>query len=113
MHEFGLCEDVVAAVERRAAGREVVAFTVRIGAMHRVSTDAFDSAFEQVRAGTVAAGAAPEVIVVPATMRCNDCGARSETLDPLHVCASCGSPDIALTGGDELVLESVTLAGTD
>ena len=111
MHEYGICEDVLAAVERRAAGRPVRGFTVRIGAMHRVSPPAFDAAFEVVRTGTVAADATADVVVVPATARCMECGSEAQTLDPLLPCASCGGIDLQLAGGDELVLESVTLAG--
>ena len=36
LHELGLCEGVLQAVERRAAGRRVTRVRVRVGAQHRV-----------------------------------------------------------------------------
>jgi hydrogenase nickel incorporation protein HypA/HybF len=45
MHEFGLCEGIVDAIQRRAAGRPVARVRVRIGVLHRVVTEAFQHAF--------------------------------------------------------------------
>lgn len=105
MHELGMCEDVVHAVERRATGRPVDAVGVRVGALLRVVPDAFVQAFELVTAGSVADGAELTLTVVPATARCEACGATAETDDPFPVCAACASPQVAVSGGDELTLE--------
>ena len=48
MHELGLCEGVLEAVERRAAGRRVTRVRVRVGAQHRVVESAFDQSFALV-----------------------------------------------------------------
>jgi hydrogenase nickel incorporation protein HypA/HybF len=65
MHEIGLCESLLDAVERRAAGRKVLGVKFRVGEQHRVVDEALDQAFELVAAGTVAEGAAVELVVVP------------------------------------------------
>ena len=109
MHELGLCESFLEAVERRAAGRPVIGIRVRVGALHRVVDGAFAQAFALVSEGTVADGATVEVVTVPARLTCVDCGATSEAAAPLPVCPTCGAPDPALAGGDELVLESIRL----
>src|SRR6187549_3412201 len=105
MHEFGLCEGVLETVERRAAGRPVDAFRVRVGALHRVSAEAFDQAFEMVSAGSVAEGAAVELFVVPVAITCRGCGQAAETDDPFAACPACGGEDLEMEGGDELILE--------
>jgi hydrogenase nickel incorporation protein HypA/HybF len=64
MHEIGLCEGIVDAVEHRAAGRRVLAVRVRAGADLRVVDGAMDQAFGLVAAGTVAEGARIEVVPV-------------------------------------------------
>ena len=64
MHEWGLCEGILDAVERRAAGREVVGVKVRIGEALRVAEPALDQAFTLVSEGTVAEGARIEMIEV-------------------------------------------------
>ena len=64
-------------------------------------------AFSLVAAGTEAADATVEVITVPATVTCRDCGSASETMDLLAVCPRCHGTNVELSGGDELTLESV------
>ena len=65
MHELGLCESLLEAVERRAAGRRVLGVKFRVGEQHRVVDEALDQAFEMVAVGTVAEGAEVELEVVP------------------------------------------------
>ena len=108
MHEFGLCEGVLDAVQKRAAGRQVAGIRVRCGVRHAVDPASMAQAFEMVAAGTEADGAAVEVVTVPATVTCHGCGTVSEVSDPLPVCPRCGSADADVSGGDELTLESVS-----
>jgi hydrogenase nickel incorporation protein HypA/HybF len=110
VHELGMCEAILDAVERRAAGRPVARVRVRVGVLHRVVEPALDQAFALVSAGTVAAGAAVDLVVVPARVSCAACGHEAECNDPLAVCSVCGGGDLEVAGGDELVLESIQLA---
>lgn len=65
MHELGLCESLLDAVERRAAGRRVLGVKFRVGEQHRVVDEALDQAFAMVAEGTVAEGARVELEIVP------------------------------------------------
>jgi hydrogenase nickel incorporation protein HypA/HybF len=112
VHEFGLCEGVLEAVQTRAAGRRVAGIRVRCGARHAVDPETMAQAFAFVAAGTEADGAAVDVVTVPATVTCRDCGAASETTDRLAVCPHCARDNVEITGGDELVLESVSYVST-
>lgn len=112
MHEFGLCEDIMGAVERRAAGRRVTGVRVRVGTMHRVSEPALAQAFSQVATGTVADGATIEVVSVPMEVTCRSCGTVADSHDAFDVCAECGGVDLDVNGGDELLLESINLAAS-
>ena len=67
MHEFGLCEGVVDAVRQRAGGRRVTGVRVRFGVRHAVDEESLAQAFAMVAEGTEAAGAAVELVTVPAT----------------------------------------------
>ncbi|HET9078072.1 MAG TPA: hydrogenase maturation nickel metallochaperone HypA [Acidimicrobiales bacterium] len=62
MHELGLCEALLEVVERRAAGRRVLAVRVRAGDDLRVAEPALDQAFALVAEGTVAAGARVDLV---------------------------------------------------
>jgi D-sedoheptulose 7-phosphate isomerase len=65
MHEFGLCEGVLDAVRKRAAGRTVAGIRVRCGERHAVDPPSMAQAFTMVAAGTEAADATVEVVTVP------------------------------------------------
>jgi hydrogenase nickel incorporation protein HypA/HybF len=108
MHEYGLCEGVLEAVRQRAGGRQVAGIRVRFGVRHAVVQESLAQAFSFVAAGTEAAGAVVELVTVPATIDCRDCGLRAETADVLAVCPRCAGENVTITGGDEMMLESVT-----
>lgn len=113
MHEIGLAEAILEAVEKRAEGRPVRRAKVRAGALLRVVEPSMDQAFQLVTEGTLAEGAAIELVVTPARLACRECGHGGTTLDALAVCPSCGAGDVEVTGGDELVLESIEIAHHD
>lgn len=64
MHEMGLCEGIIDAVERRAAGRRVTAVRVRAGELLMVAEPALEQAFALLAEGTVAEGARVELVGV-------------------------------------------------
>jgi hydrogenase nickel incorporation protein HypA/HybF len=103
---------VLDAVRQRAAGRKVTGIRVRFGVRHAVDAESLAQAFGMVAEGTEAAGAAVELITVPASVTCRGCGFTGGTTDLLAVCPSCAGTDVAITGGDDMVLESLTYAGS-
>jgi len=109
MHEFGLCQGVLETVERRAAGRHVSRITVRVGVRHRVAAPAFEQAFSFVSEGTVAEGAAVDLVLVPALVTCGDCAYQSQTEDEFALCPQCGSANLRIEGGEDLMLESIVV----
>ena len=113
MHEFGLCEDILGAVERRADGRRVTGVRVRVGAQHRVSEPALAQAFSMVAQGSVADGAALDVVPVPAHVRCRCCEAEADATNTFERCSACGATDLEVWGGDELLLESLVLSAIE
>jgi hydrogenase nickel incorporation protein HypA/HybF len=107
MHELGLCEDIVHAIERRAGDRPVPRVKIRVGCLHHVHPDAFEQSFAMASMGTVVEGASAELVVEPLSVTCSACGRSSESAEPLPACPGCGSFDIEQNGGDQLVLESL------
>lgn len=112
MHEYGLCESILDAVERRADGRRVQRVRVRVGTLHRVVPPAMDQAFALAAEGTVADGANVELVTVAVRVRCLACDHAADSEDALSLCPACGSADVELLGGDDLILESIQLAST-
>lgn len=105
MHEFGLCDGVIEAVQRRAAGRRVARVGVRAGALLRVVDAAFQQAFQHAAAGTEAENAALHLVIDPARSLCRDCATETESNELVAVCSKCGGVDIDVVAGEGLVLE--------
>jgi len=107
-----LCESVLDAVEKRAAGRRVSALRVKVGVLHRVPRESFDSAFALISTGSVAQGAAVDFVVLPVRVHCRSCGKDFGVDDLVALCPGCGAAEFDSDGGDEVLLESIALEGT-
>jgi len=64
MHEVGLCEGIVDAALRRAAGRRPVRVRVRVGGHHAADREALEQAFQVLTMETELAGATLDVVPV-------------------------------------------------
>ncbi|HEX2229063.1 MAG TPA: hydrogenase maturation nickel metallochaperone HypA [Candidatus Binatia bacterium] len=107
MHEWGFCEGIVEAVRRRAAGRRVKRIKVRVGVLHRIEQQAMQQGFSLAAAGSEAEDATLELSFVPASARCCICGNESRAAEVPLVCPDCGGLEIEMSGGDQLILESI------
>ena len=109
MHELGLAEAIVRAAEEQAGGRPVRALTVTVGGGHVADDDALRQAFAMSAQGTVAADAALEIRVDPLRLRCGSCGAETIPDSMTPACPRCGGVDVELIGGENVVLDQLTL----
>lgn len=64
MHEVGLCEGIVDAALRRAAGRRAIRVRVRVGGHHAADREALEQAFEMLTMETELADAKLDVVPV-------------------------------------------------
>jgi hydrogenase nickel incorporation protein HypA/HybF len=110
MHEFGLCDGIVEAVQWRADGRRVARVKIRVGALHRVVEEAFQQAFSHAAEGTEVEDASLDLVILPVRSICRSCSAEFESEDLATACVKCGGVDLELRGGEELVLESIEYA---
>jgi hydrogenase nickel incorporation protein HypA/HybF len=109
VHELALADAIVTIARDHAQGRRVTSVEVKVGRLRQVVPDALEFAFELVATGTNVEGAMLEVEQVPARVRCSRCGTENEASDFPLACASCGSVDVTVVGGDELLVESLEL----
>jgi hydrogenase nickel incorporation protein HypA/HybF len=107
MHELGLCEAVVDAIEQRAGERPVARVRVRVGLLHHVHPDAFAQSFAMAATGTVAEDADAELVLLPIRGLCTGCQTEFTTDEVVLVCPRCASIQVEVCGGDELMLESI------
>jgi hydrogenase nickel incorporation protein HypA/HybF len=113
MHELGMCDGIIEAVQRHAAGRRVARVRIRVGTLQRVVEPAMQQAFEHAAEGTEAEGAQLDIVVLPVRAFCRSCASEFESEDVVAICANCGGVDIELRGGEELVLECIEYETTN
>jgi hydrogenase nickel incorporation protein HypA/HybF len=109
VHELSLADAVVTIARDHARGRRVTSVEVKVGRLRQVVPDALEFAFELVAAGTEVEGAELRVEHVPVRVQCARCGTESEADDFPLACADCGSVDVDVITGDELLVESLEL----
>jgi hydrogenase nickel incorporation protein HypA/HybF len=107
MHEFGLVEGIIDTVSRRAGDRPVARVKVRIGALHLAADGPMQQAFAMVAAGTIVDGATLELVQMPVTSTCRDCGRAEAGDEMVLMCPGCDGTLMVYAGGDELLLESI------
>jgi len=109
MHELSIAEAVIGIVERHARGRVVTRVELKVGHLRQVVPDALSFAFELTAQGTVAEAAELEMTEVPAAGRCRSCGRDTPLPELPLVCRMCGSGDVEVTQGEELLVDCLEL----
>ena len=109
MHELSIAESVVDVAARNARGRKVTRVELRVGHLRQVVPSALTFAFELVAQGTAIEGAELAIEEVPAVVGCRTCGTEAELEAFPAACAACGGIDVDVSGGDELLVDSLEL----
>ena len=109
MHELAITQGLVEAVLKRTGDRHVTGVNLRIGPLSGVLPDAVRFCFEVVSADTPLAGAALTIDEPAGRARCRSC--RDEfVLEDMFLLCPCGSADVEIVSGRELVVTSVEVA---
>ena len=109
MDELAITQAVVAAAVDKAGSARVRTVRLRIGRDAGIVPDAVRFCFDSGAAGTRAAGARLVIDESRGVAECEACGADFDVDDLLFGC-DCGSLDVHVAGGDELVVTGVEVA---
>ena len=112
MHELSIAEALVSQlkdVARDQSATHVLALTVDVGPLSGLDPEALQFAFPMAAEDTVAAGATLHIQKTEAELECRGCKRRSRPTFPIFACSHCGSTDVEVHGGRELLLKSVEL----
>jgi hydrogenase nickel incorporation protein HypA/HybF len=109
MHELSIADGVAHVALRHAAGRRVTRVELSVGHLRQVVPSALEFAWELVTDGTALDGAELVIEEVPARGRCRACSVAT-TMEsfPLQ-CGRCGSLDLEVLAGEELLVEALEL----
>jgi hydrogenase nickel incorporation protein HypA/HybF len=111
MHELSIADAVVRIACAHADGRRIETVEIKIGHLRQVVPDSLAFAFTLVAEGTLAEGAELVMEEVPAAGICRVCGTESELPGFPLACARCGSLDVELVRGEELLVDALTMEG--
>ena len=109
MHELSIAEGVVEVALRHAGGRRVAAVELKVGHLRQVVPSALEFAFELVSEGTLLEGAELRMEEVPAAGRCRSCGMDTPLPELPLCCRRCGSGDVEIRRGEELLVDALEL----
>jgi hydrogenase nickel incorporation protein HypA/HybF len=112
MHELSIVASLFEILEDKAREQSavrVVRVRLKVGKLSGVVPEFLQTAFELYRKDTIAAASGLEIEVVPVKVRCRHCQTETSKDDYVFVCPSCGSNDIELIEGTELLLEKIEL----
>jgi hydrogenase nickel incorporation protein HypA/HybF len=112
VHEFAIAQSVLEAAEQEARqhGRgRIQQVRCRIGVLQQIVPELLTEVFTCLVESSEHRGAVLEIDKEPATIDCVKCG-RSNQSDEWRVdCPDCGSIEVRISGGDELLLTSITV----
>lgn len=112
MHEASLVSALLTQVNELAAqhrGSWVTEIRVEVGLLAGVEPILFNEAFQRLRSNAQLSHAELILDAVGLTCRCTACQLEYESPVLKFVCPLCGSAEVDVTGGDSVVLHSVTL----
>ena len=113
MHELSIAEALIEQVQRevqRSGHRgRVQRLELSIGRLSGVSSESLRFAFELLAPGTLVEKAKVAIVQPKALCRCHACHASTEIDDVLGQCPACGSMEVVIEGGRDLILQSIDL----
>jgi len=116
VHERSLMSALLRQVEaicREQAADKIVSLKLKVGEFSGVEIDLLETAFRDLAVGTPAEEAKLAIESVALKVQCDRCGGQSLVERFRFQCRACQSNQVRIVEGEEMVLESVTLEGTD
>lgn len=116
MHELSLCRALLRQTLEVAEQHQALAVTVvhlQIGPLAGVEPELLKTAFTLAAAGTIAESADLKLTKTDVQIYCPVCKNEYRGAANQLCCPGCGSCSTRLTGGDELILQSVELTLND
>jgi hydrogenase nickel incorporation protein HypA/HybF len=107
MHELHLAEDVLKKIEAAARAKglaKIASARIRVGQARITDPPEFKEILANISKGTIAEGMRFELEIIPLKALCAGCQAEFDSAAPRLDCPSCGSTDIKISSGKELVV---------
>ena len=110
MHEMSLCEGILQVMQTEAQKQgfsQVKNVWLEIGDLAGVEVEAMLFSFDAVTRNSLADGAKLNIINIPGTAWCMQCGKNVPVTERFDACPECGSYQLQVTGGDEMRIKEL------
>lgn len=108
MHEVTLAGQIVRMVTkeaRRHKASEVIQVTITVGSLMQIEHDSLQFGLDVLKAESPSTARTRFVLVdEPARVHCPRCDAETMVIPWSFACATCGSTEVVITAGDDLVV---------
>jgi hydrogenase nickel incorporation protein HypA/HybF len=112
LHELAITQSIVDQVADATEGTRVTGVSLEIGRLSGVVADSVRFCFDLVTDGTALDGAILQIVDKPGKGHCLTCG-RSFPLEDLIILCPCGSADVRVVDGRQLLIKSVQVVWDD
>ncbi len=112
MHELSIVASLFEILEEKAREQQaakVIRVSVKVGLLAGVVPEFLRTAFDTYKRDTIAAEAVLEVVDVPFRVNCRKCRVVTEKDDFVFTCSACGSTDLEVLEGTELLLDKLEM----
>jgi hydrogenase nickel incorporation protein HypA/HybF len=110
MHEMSLCEGIVQILQEQAEThqyRRVKTVCLELGQFSTVEISALEFCYEVVCRDTLAEGSKLEIIQLPGTAWCLQCGQTVTIAQRFDPCPLCHSYQVQCSGGDDMRIKEL------
>ena len=112
MHEMSIAQNIVDIIrENVGPGKEdmVRSVKMKVGEFSGVVRESLEFCFTSLTHNTPLAGASLDIESVPIKALCNACSGTSALEYGVFICPLCGSNDVKLLSGTELMIETIEI----
>jgi hydrogenase nickel incorporation protein HypA/HybF len=112
MHELSIVANLFEILEEKAKeqkAKKIVMVKLQVGSLSGVVPEFLETAFDIYKKETIADEARLEMKKVPLKIQCQKCHAEMVKDDFVFICSKCGSKELKILAGTELLLEKIEL----
>ena len=112
MHEMSITQNIIEDVEEHLKGvqySKIVDIKIKVGEFTALDPASLLFCYEALSKETKFEGVPLIIEQIPLTGHCNSCGKEIDIDNFLFVCGNCGSSDVTIISGEELILSEINI----
>jgi hydrogenase nickel incorporation protein HypA/HybF len=113
MHELSIAQEIIGIVQEnlpKENGHAVKSVKLKIGKLTNILPDSLEFCFDALIRSTPLDGAKLEIVHIPVSVKCLQCQSEHEVGGVAFACPACGSSNIKMIAGDELLVSEIEIS---